>query len=139
MFRNRRTEFTKDTKRQAFARSGGICECHLIPELRRPDGCGIVLRPGHINYEHIHQDALGGSNDISNCCVLARNCWREKTDTIDLPLIAKSNRQSLTQRAASEAQAASTAEAATISRKQKWTAQSSTERQAGFYREGGTR
>lgn len=90
MIRSRRREFSKETKRLAFARSRGICECHLIPELRRPNGCGVILRPGHINY--VFQDALGGSNDLSNCAVLARNCWREKTDTIDLPVIAKNNR-----------------------------------------------
>lgn len=90
---HRRNEFSKETKRLAFARSRGICECHRIPALKRPDGCGVALRAGHINYEHVDQDALGGSNELSNCAVLARNCWREKTDTIDLPLIAKNNRQ----------------------------------------------
>jgi len=90
--RTRRHEFSPGTKREAYARSGGICECHRIPSLKRPGGCGVTLRDGHINYEHIDQDALGGDNGLDNCAVLARNCWREKTDTIDLPLIAKNNR-----------------------------------------------
>ena len=92
-FRTRRREFSKETKRLAFARSNGVCECHRIPELGRPEGCGVYLRVGHINYEHVFQDALGGDNDLENCAVLVRNCWREKTDEIDLPLIAKNNRQ----------------------------------------------
>lgn len=90
---HRRREFSKDTKRQAFERSGGVCECHRVPSLKRPQGCGLVLRSGHFNYEHIDQDALGGSNDLSNCAVLSKTCWREKTARIDLPLIAKNNRQ----------------------------------------------
>lgn len=98
MIRTRRREFSSDTKREAYERAmrGGevaICECYLVPSLRRPQGCGLVLRSGHFNYEHIDQDALGGGNDLSNCAVLSRNCWREKTDTVDLPLIAKNNRQ----------------------------------------------
>jgi hypothetical protein len=90
---HRRREFSSDTKRQAFARAGGVCECHLVPSLKRPEGCSVALRSGHFNYEHIEQDNLGGSNDLDNCAVLVRTCWREKTDTIDLPLIAKNNRQ----------------------------------------------
>lgn len=90
---HRRREFSKETKRAAFTRARGICECHLVPSLNRPDGCGVSLRSGHINYEHIEQDALGGGNDVENCAVLVRTCWREKTATIDLPLIAKNNRQ----------------------------------------------
>lgn len=90
---HRRAEFTKDTKRQAFARSRGICECHRVPSLNRAHGCGVALRSGHINFEHIEQDALGGGNDLSNCATLCRTCWKEKTAGIDLPLIAKNNRQ----------------------------------------------
>ncbi len=38
-----RTEFTKATKRKAFTRSSGICECHRVPKLKRPHGCGVAL------------------------------------------------------------------------------------------------
>lgn len=89
----RRREFSPDTKRAAYERSGEICECHRVPALRRPQGCGVRLRSGHFNYEHIQQNALGGDNDLENCAILVRTCWREKTDTVDLPLIAKNNRQ----------------------------------------------
>jgi 5-methylcytosine-specific restriction protein A len=91
-FRARRLEFTAETKRSAFARSGGICECHLIPWLKRPDGCGVRLVAGAIFYEHVIQDAIRPDNSLDNCAVLTRTCWKEKTARIDLPVIAKSNR-----------------------------------------------
>lgn len=88
----RRLEFSAETKRQAHARSGGICECHLIPWLNRPDGCGVKLVAGGIFYEHILPDAIKADASLDNCAVLSRTCWREKTARIDLPTIAKSNR-----------------------------------------------
>lgn len=88
----RRLEFSAATKRDAFSRSGGICECHRIPWLNRPDGCGVKLVAGGIFYEHLIQDAIRQDNSLSNCAVLSRTCWREKTARIDLPTIAKSNR-----------------------------------------------
>lgn len=95
---HRRNEFTKQTKRDAFERSrrGGefpICECDRVPSLKRPHGCGVILRSGHFNYEHIEQDNLGGDNSLENCAVLSKTCWREKSFTVDIPLIAKNNRQ----------------------------------------------
>ncbi len=91
-FRSRRLDFTAATKRDAFARSAGICECHRIPWLNRPDGCGVKLVAGAIFYEHVIQDAIRQDNALSNCAVLTRTCWKEKTARVDLPTIAKSNR-----------------------------------------------
>jgi hypothetical protein len=88
----RRLEFTAETKREAFARSGGICECHSIPWLKRADGCGVRLMAGGIFYEHITPDAIRPDNSLSNCAVLSKTCWREKSYQYDIPLIAKSNR-----------------------------------------------
>lgn len=87
-----RLEFTAKTKRQAYARSRGICECHLVEVLRRPDGCGAKLTDGRIRYEHILQDDIRQDNSLDNCAVLDLACWREKTDKHDLPVIAKANR-----------------------------------------------
>lgn len=91
-----RKEFSKATKRLAYARSNGICECHRLAARGIPgfsiDGCGVALRPGHVAYEHIQPDALYGLNDLDNAAALTRNCWRKKTDEFDLPRIAKSNR-----------------------------------------------
>jgi hypothetical protein len=87
-----RLEFTAATKRAAFARSTGVCECHLIPWLRRPAGCGVKLVAGGMFFEHITPDAIRPDNSIDNIACLTRTCWREKTARFDLPVIAKSNR-----------------------------------------------
>lgn len=87
-----RLEFKSETKRLAFNRSHGICECHLIPWLKRPQGCGVRLVTGAINYEHILCNEIRPDNSLENCAVLTRTCWKEKTATYDLPLIAKSDR-----------------------------------------------
>lgn len=89
---HRRREFTAQTKRDAFDRSGGICECHRIPWLRRPNGCAVKLVTGAIFYEHINTDFHSSDNSLNNCAVLTRTCWREKTSQHDLPSIAKTKR-----------------------------------------------
>lgn len=86
-----RIEFTAQTKRDAFDRAAGICECHLIPWLRRPNGCGITLGIGNVFYEHINPDNIRPDNSLANCACLSRTCWREKTDRYDRKIIAKSN------------------------------------------------
>lgn len=91
-FQNRRLEFTAQTKRDAYTRSGGICECHLIPFLNRPNGCGVRLIAGSFFYEHINPDAIRKDNSLSNAAVLTKTCFSEKRDRYDLPIIAKSNR-----------------------------------------------
>lgn len=95
--RHTRREFSAPTKRDAFDRSGGICECHILA--RRgikgfsSEGCGQKLSPGNTFYEHVDPDALRGLNDLDNCAVLVKTCWRLKTDTYDLPRIASNNRK----------------------------------------------
>lgn len=86
-----RLNFTAETKRKAHKRSGGVCECHRIPWLKRPDGCGLKLGNANTFYEHINPDAIRQDNSIENCAVLVRTCWREKTDNYDRKVIAKSN------------------------------------------------
>lgn len=87
-----RLEFSAKTKRAAYVRSGGLCECALVPDLRRPNGCGVRLVDGQIRYEHIIQNAVRQNNSLDNCAALTLACWREKTSEHDLPVIAKSNR-----------------------------------------------
>jgi hypothetical protein len=89
---HRRSEFKAETKRDAFARSRGICECHRIPWLRRPRGCGVRLVSGSIFYEHVNTDFHSGDNGLDNCATLSRTCWREKTARYDIPSIAKTKR-----------------------------------------------
>jgi hypothetical protein len=88
---SRRREFSTDTKRQAYERSHGICECHLIPHVFRV-ACGCALGPGNTFYEHIDPDAISHRNDLDNCAVLTKTCWRFKTNSHDKPVVAKSNR-----------------------------------------------
>lgn len=91
-----RKNFTKATQREAYDRSGGICECHLLAARGIPgfsiEGCGRPLGAGNTFYEHIHCDNLLGLNDLDNAAALTKTCWRLKTDTYDLPVIAKANR-----------------------------------------------
>ncbi len=88
-----RLEFTAETKRQAYTRSRGVCECHRIPVLRRPQGCGVILGTGNCFYEHIEPDAIKQDNSLENAACLCRTCWREKTAKYDRKIIAKSNHQ----------------------------------------------
>lgn len=90
-FRSRRLEFTAETKRQAYARSNGICECHRIPWLNRPNGCGVKLTAGNIFHEHINPDNIRRDNSLDNAACLTKTCFREKTDRYDRKIIAKSN------------------------------------------------
>ena len=87
-----RLEFSPQIKRLAYQRSEGICECHLVPMLRRPKGCGQKLGVGNVFYEHIIPDKLKSDNSLDNCAALCKTCWKEKTSSYDLPTIAKSNR-----------------------------------------------
>lgn len=88
----RRNEFTKTTKRAAYERSGGICECHLIPHVF-PQPCGRPLGEGNCFYEHIDPDRISGCNDLSNCACLTRTCWRIKTSVYDQRVIARVRRR----------------------------------------------
>ncbi len=91
-----RRDFSPDTKRAARERAGGTCECHRVPQLMailKGKPCGCPLGAGDTFYEHITPRELGGGNDLSNCAILVRTCWRLKTDLFDLPTIADANRQ----------------------------------------------
>ncbi len=82
-----RTEFSKQTKRQARVRSNDQCE-GILPSGERC--CFPVCIKKH--FDHIIPDALGGSNELSNCAVLCIACHDAKTRKIDVPLIAKAKR-----------------------------------------------
>lgn len=86
--RHRRNEFSAETKRQAFARSGGICECHMIPHVF-PQACGRPLSQGNTWYEHIDPDRISGRNDLANCAVLTKTCGRIKSAVYDQVLVAR--------------------------------------------------
>ena len=82
--RERRYEFSPETKRQAWARSNGRCE-----------SCGNEIRTGNgPEYHHRYKPATEpGSNDLDNCQVLCRRpCHRLVTDTETTPKRAKAKR-----------------------------------------------
>lgn len=81
-----RAEFPTAVKRAAFRRCcrDGTPYC---------EGCGIELKPGNIEYEHVVPDGLGGTNTLDNCKVYCRkSCARRKTDDEDNPRMAKADR-----------------------------------------------
>jgi hypothetical protein len=91
-----RNNFTKATQREAFTRSKGICECHRLARAGVPgfsvDGCGVQLGIGNTFYEHVNPDALSKDNSLDNAAALSRTCWKQKTATYDLPVIARTKR-----------------------------------------------
>lgn len=85
-----RNNFTSATKREAFERSRGTCECHLIPHVFK-NPCRQPFDSKGIRYEHIDPDAISKRSDLDNCATLRTPCWRYKTDSYDRKVIAKSN------------------------------------------------
>lgn len=92
-----RHNFSSTTKRAARARSGGVCECRRLADAGVPgfsaQGCGRPLGAGNTFYEHIDPDAISARNDLDNCAVLSKTCWRLKTASYDLPIIARTARR----------------------------------------------
>lgn len=88
-----RNEFTKSTKRDAYARSGGKCEATgELYGLQPGQRCGADLRIG-VEYDHIQLDANSHDNSLENCCAACPRCHRFKTTKHDIPRAAKTVRQ----------------------------------------------
>jgi 5-methylcytosine-specific restriction endonuclease McrA len=83
-----RTEFTKQTMRQALERAEGLCEGLLSTGER----CNAALTIGKYHFDHIIPDAIGGDNSLVNCQVLCVVCHADKTTKRDIPIIAKAKR-----------------------------------------------
>ena len=82
----RRTEFSQAVRKKAFAR----CCINAVPHC---ENCGIELKPGNIEYEHILPDGLGGEATLENCGVWCRSsCSKAKTHTEDNPTMRKADR-----------------------------------------------
>jgi 5-methylcytosine-specific restriction endonuclease McrA len=88
-----RAEFTKATKRAAYARSGGFCEAagHWYG-LRPGQRCYTPLSKG-VEYDHLILDANSHDNSLENCRAACPSCHRYKTRKHDTPLAAKTVRQ----------------------------------------------
>ena len=82
-----RREFSRKTKAQAFERSAGRCEAIWDGER-----CGLKLQVGHITYDHVLADWLGGEPTLENCQVICDACDARKTPG-DQSRIAKAKRQ----------------------------------------------
>lgn len=83
-----RTEFPLSVKKKAFARA---CKPDGEPKCEAP-GCGKVIRAGHLRYEHLQPDGLGGEPTIENCGIWCDVCADKKTFTEDNPRMQKADR-----------------------------------------------
>lgn len=82
----KRKNFTPLTRREAFKRSGGICENNL---------CQTPITWETMQVDHILPDAMGGDNSLSNAACLCKHCHSIKTNGVvgDKAEIAKRRRQ----------------------------------------------
>jgi 5-methylcytosine-specific restriction endonuclease McrA len=60
-----RKEFSKKTRAEVFLRANGICE-----------KCGIKLKPGEGEYDHVVPAYFGGDNTAGNAALLCVPCHR---------------------------------------------------------------
>lgn len=91
MVSRRRNNFSSSTKDKAHDRSRGICECHRLDNWPYAI-CGRPLGPGDTFYEHICEEIICGRNDLENCAVLTKTCWKLRTSQ-NLTVIAKVKRR----------------------------------------------
>lgn len=88
-----RREFTKQTKRDALRRSGGLCEANgEWYGLDKGQRCNAPLGYG-VEFDHIDLDANSKDNSLSNCAAVCRKCHGWKTANHDTPKAAKTLRQ----------------------------------------------
>jgi 5-methylcytosine-specific restriction protein A len=84
-----RKEFPQSVRKKAFQR---CCLNGTIPGVPQCEKCGIELKSGNIEYEHIDADGLGGEPTLENCGVWCRSsCSRKKTSEEDIPRMAKAD------------------------------------------------
>lgn len=78
MTRRRRSEFPVAIRRYVAVRSGGRCECYLMPPaIRRcfPETCDRKAE----EFDHIVPDMAEGEPTADNCAHLSRSCHLIKT------------------------------------------------------------
>lgn len=87
-----RTEFSRETRREALKRSGQRCEASG-PRYGLEEGqrCNCSLTLG-VQFDHDVPDQLGGDNSLENCRAVCVQCHRIKTRG-DIRQIRKSDRQ----------------------------------------------
>lgn len=85
--RNDRRTFSRKTMQIAYARTKdgeGVHRCQ---------GCTAPLVPGKFIYDHVIPWEISRDSSIGNCQLLCAACDAIKTPLVDIPVIAKSNRQ----------------------------------------------
>ncbi|MDD9726096.1 HNH endonuclease signature motif containing protein [Roseovarius sp. SK2] len=90
-----RAEFTMKTKRAAWDRAGGVCECGC----GQPFGKHPKERP---EYHHRVEAAIGGDNSLDNCWCIRSDCHRAITSNVSAPRAAKVRREDKRQRGLSK-------------------------------------
>lgn len=82
-----RQEFPLKVRKEAFRRScGKVGEPHC-----EAPGCGKFIAAGHLIYEHLDPDGLGGKPTAKNCGVWCDVCADKKTFTEDNPRMQKAD------------------------------------------------
>lgn len=66
--------FSDSTKDDAFARSGGRCECARSSHSHSGRRCTRPVTRTSAQYNHRHAQSLGGIDGLSNCEVLCVTC-----------------------------------------------------------------
>lgn len=91
----RRYEFSKQVKREALKRSGGLCEAVGSVYGQPPNQrCNWTLSQG-VEFDHYPEPATDeGSNTLENCVACCPSCHHFKTSTYDVPMQAKGKRVS---------------------------------------------
>ncbi len=88
-----RANFSKSTKRQALARSCGLCEAsgafYGLDEVKR---CNAPLSAG-VEFDHLILDANSKDSSLENCRAVCPKCHSWKTNNVDKQTAAKTVRQ----------------------------------------------
>ena len=82
-----RREFSQATRKAAWKRASGTCECGCGQpfDLNHPKGCP--------EYHHRIEAVLGGGNDLDNCMCIRRDCHAVITAKESAPKAAKVRRE----------------------------------------------
>jgi 5-methylcytosine-specific restriction endonuclease McrA len=86
-----RNEFSRLTRRLAWARANGQCEGQILAPGYGVRRCNFPIDLGGFEYDHIIPDWMGGDNSVDNCRLLCTKCHEEKTAS-DAGAIAKVKR-----------------------------------------------
>lgn len=79
-----RQEFPQKVRKAAFKRCCRLGQPYC-------ENCGKFIRPGHLRFEHLDPDGLGGEPTLENCGAWCDVCAIAK-DKIDNPRMAKADR-----------------------------------------------